>query len=146
MAPDLALRPPTARLRIRFRWEWLAAAIAAVVFFTVIPPALTSPPTVPRVGFVNPTAYAIDIQITDARRDGQMDLGTAGPQATTVVQTVIDQGGTWIVHFTSQGHDGGEVVVARATLRSSGWQISIPDAVGTQLAREGTTPTPLPGR
>ena len=145
MAPDTAIRPSATprRFRLQIRWTWFAVAVAAVTFALIVPPMMSSPATVPRVSFVNPTAYALDVAVTSARHDGWTELGTAPPHSTTTDQAVIDEGETFVFHFMSQGQDGGETQVTRTVLRSTGWQVVIPGSVGTTLTRHGASPTPV---
>jgi hypothetical protein len=148
VAPDTAT-PLALRRRgvsVSFRWWWLLIALGTVLFLSVAPRVLASPPHVSRVSFVNKTGYAIDVDVTGAQRDGMTLLGTAQQKGPTVVYEVIDQGDTWIFHFVSQGQDGGELRLSRADLARSAWQVAIPQSVGEQLAREGAPTSPaLPG-
>lgn len=144
MAPDTALRTGRVRRRphVHFRWSWLAGAIAAVVFVAVVPSMIADPPKISRLTLVNPTPYPVDVQVTAALPDGWMELGTAQPGTTTVVQDVIDQGSTWLFRFTTDGYDGGQLQLGRDDLVGSRWRVTISASVGDRLAHEGATPSP----
>jgi hypothetical protein len=147
MPPDTAIRPPRVPRRPSLRWS-LSLLVAAVLLVVAIgglaPLVFEDQPTVRHVTFVNPTVYAIDIEVTGATRGGWLPLVTVERGATTVVDDVIDQGPEWILHFRSQGYDGGELSVARAELVRSGWHVVVPAAVGEQLASQGKGPAPAP--
>jgi hypothetical protein len=148
MPPDTAIRPPRVPRRPSLRWSFslLAAAVLLVVAIGALAPIVfVDHPTVRHVTFVNPTVYAIDIEVTGATRTGWLPLVTAERGATTVLDDVIDQGPQWVFHFQSQGSDGGELSVARAELVRAGWRVVVPPAVGERLASQGKAPTPPSG-
>ena len=65
------------------------------------------------------------------------------PEATTVVQLVIDQGDTWRFRFRAATHDGGTLVVARPVLEGSHWHLELPAEVIERLGRAGARPAAL---
>ena len=89
-------------------------------------------PTVERVTVVNNSVY--DIGGAGTGDGGTLSLGTAPARTTTDVKDVIDQGSTWVLHFTAQGEDGGELRIERAALDRAGWRVVIPTAVTERLA------------
>ena len=58
---------------------------------------------------------------------------------------MIDQGSTWMFHFTAQGKDGGEIRIERADLAAGGWRITVPERVGQRLRSAGAPPSPTTG-
>jgi hypothetical protein len=132
------------RSRLRFRWWWVPLLLLVVAIVVAVPRLFASPAVVSRVSFVNNTNYAMDVQVTDAARNGWTDLATAERRRTTVVRDVVDQGKTWIFHVESQGFDGGELQFTKDELKRADWKIVIPDSVGTKLAAEGAPPAPAP--
>ena len=143
MAPDIAIRPARTRRGLDPRTVGrLTGLLAAALFFGIVPRMFVSPATVAQLRLVNQTPYALDVEVTDAQLQGWTAVGTAEPAGQTVIQDVIDQGNSWVFHFSSQGEDGGEVHVTKAELTGSGWQVVIPSSVGTQLQREGAPPPP----
>ena len=147
MPPDTAtIRPRSPdRPKLRFQWWWPALAIAAIAIVVVLPRTFAGPATISRVTFVNPTDYALGIEVTGGHEDGWTDLTTAERERTTEVRDVVDQGKTWIFRFESQGVDGGELRLSKDALAHAGWKVEIPASVGARLARKGAPPTPPPG-
>ena len=111
----------------------------------LLPRTFAGPATISRVTFVNPTSYALGIEVTGAREDGWTDLATAERERTTEVRDVVDPGKTWIFRFESQGVDGGELRLSKDELARAGWKVEIPASVGDRLAEKGAPPTPPPG-
>ena len=89
----------------RVQWWWVALALAAAVLLVLAVPRFvnTSATTVPRVTFTNNSRYDFDVAVTDARRDGTVDLGTVRADSSTSFNDVVDQGATWI--FAVDTHD-----------------------------------------
>jgi len=135
--------PPPQQLRSRWVWGLLVVALVVVVAGAIAPRVFVDKSTVARITFENPTVYAINLQVTGARRDGWLPLGRAERGTTTQFDDVIDQGAVWIVRFESQGRDGGELRLTRDSLIRSGWKVVIPPSVGAALAAGGAPPTPV---
>ena len=126
---------------------WIAAALvaAAVLLALALGPLaglFYSPSFVPRVTFVNTTAYDISIDATGAERDGWLLVGTAQKNSTTVVEGTIDQGDVWIFRFSGQGQQVGEVKMTRDELEQAKWTVQIPDSIGAALRAAGAPPSP----
>ena len=100
------------------------------------------PSTVPRLTFENPTAYAIDIEVSAGSSSGWTSAGSVRQRSTADVTEVIDQGDVWLFRFDSQGETGGELRLTRSELEASGWRIVIPTEVGARLIEAGAPPTP----
>jgi hypothetical protein len=140
------LRPHSPdRPRLRFQWWWIALVVVVIMTVVLLARASENPSTIGHVTFVNPTQYALDVEVAGANKNSWTDLGTAERERTTVVNDVIDQGETWIVRVGSQGAAGGELRLSRDALQRAGWKVEIPESVGTRLATEGAAPTPPPG-
>jgi hypothetical protein len=146
MTPRLADNPtaPASVPPHRFRWWWVGAVLAATFLLVLAVPRFvnTSATTVARVTVTNNSRYDFDVTVTDASRSGTLDLGTVRSQSSTSFNDVVDQGGTWIFAFASQGHDGGEETVGRAELARDGWRVVIPAAVAQRVAGAGAPPSP----
>ena len=147
MAPRLAgTTPPLADTgQTRRRPWWLVALGAAgIVLVAVVLLSLlnTSPKFVSRVTVVNRSPYDLQVSVTNSHRDGWMELTTAKAQASTDVNQVVDQGGTWTFRFSGQGVDAGELTLNRAALAQSNWRVTVPDAVSRRLADAKAPPTP----
>ncbi|MGQ0617799.1 MAG: hypothetical protein ACT4PW_12550 [Acidimicrobiia bacterium] len=120
---------------------WLALMLAVVVPLGAAVVALRDPATV-GLQISNPTAYAITVEVDDGQAQGLLPVAVIDRRASRAFEHVIDQGDTWVFHFSGQGRDGGELRLGRAELEAAGWSIQVPDAVGTRLAELGAPPTP----
>lgn len=102
----------------------------------------SGPGTIARIVFENPTAYALDIEVSPGTGSGWTSAGSVRQASTAEVHEVIDQGDVWQFRFDSQGESGGELVLTRAELEDADWRIVVPAEVGDRLARAGAPPTP----
>ena len=135
---------PVGARRIQFRWWWLLVLVAGLVaLFAVTRLVNSSPKTVSRVTFVNNSSYDIATSVTDGSNNDTMELGTAKARTSTDFNDVVDQGGTWVFHFTGLGGDAGDVTVSRVNLARQQWRVVIPDNVIQRIAAadEATSPT-----
>jgi hypothetical protein len=126
------------------RW-WpivFVSLVVVVVFVAIAPRVFVDPPRAQHLSFENRSAYAMEVEVTGARRDGWLRLGTAERGSTTVMSDVVDQGDEWIFRFASQGLDGGEARVGKAELVRDGWRVTIPGSIADRLAAQGAPPTP----
>lgn len=145
MNPPTVVRPDTsARAR-----RHIGLAVAAVVAGLAVALGLTSlvglssgPETVARITFENPTAYALDIEVSSGATGGWTSAGSVRQRSTGEVSEVIDQGDVWVFRFDSQGASGGQLRLSRTELEAAGWRVSIPAEVGARLANAGAPPTP----
>ena len=149
-APPRAPQPPTLpspKIRLaRPRWWWSAVALGVVGAFVVILHLAASPaPTVKHIAFVNNSVYDVEVDASGASAGGTLPLGTAPAHRTTDVQDVVDQGSTWVLHFSAQGTDGGELRLARADLIRDGWRVVIPTGVAQRFAAAGLQASPGSG-
>jgi hypothetical protein len=125
------------------RWAQLLVPVAVLAAFVAVAPRVfVDPPRAEHVSLENRSDYAMEVEVTGARRDGWLRLGTAERGSTTIVSDVVDQGDEWIFRFGSQGLDGGETRVGRAELVRDGWRVTIPDSIAAHLAALGAPPTP----
>jgi hypothetical protein len=116
------------------RWtRWVVAAVAIGFVALGVSQVLRGPQFVAQVSFVNPSPYALDLQVASATRDDWMLLGTSPPNGTFSVAQVVDQGSTWVFRIYSQGVDGGAFAVSRSDLVRSGWRVTIPSTVIVRL-------------
>jgi hypothetical protein len=138
--------PQTAPARLgRDVAKFLVGGLVALALIIGLMAAVEAPAFVDRVSVRNPTPYALDVQVTGADRDGWLALGPVSPGGRLSLRDVVDEGDRWIVHVSSAGIDGGEIVVSRAALERSGWVITVPDEATNRLAANGATPpTPRP--
>jgi hypothetical protein len=140
--------PPAVLARLRrgsLRWWWPLVPLVVGVALVVVWHLAASPPsTVPRVSFVNNSGYDVEVEVTGGENTGTLQLGTAAARTTTVVEDVIDQGATWVVHFGAQGVDAGELRLTRADLDRADWKVVIPGEVAGRLAAAGRQESPRP--
>ena len=135
-APD---RPPLTR---RWRLGDAMAGILAVAAVVLAAAMLPLPATVDRLTLVNPTGYALDVDVTDGAGDGWTPVGTVEQHSSQRVERVLDQGDVWTFRFSAQGADGGVVRLSRTQLRAADWRVDVPPVVGERLAATGATPNP----
>ena len=137
--PDAARR---ARHRLGLGVATVVVGLAAVFGLTSLVGLSSGPATVARITFENPTAYALDIEVSSGPGSGWTSAGSVRQKSTAEVTEVIDQGEVWLFRFDSQGSSGGELQLSRAELEAAGWRVSIPAEVGNRLAGAGAPPTP----
>ncbi len=118
----------------------IVAAVAIV--FIGLSRLLASPPFVDRLTFVNPTEYDLHVEVTDARREGWLAVGTVRKNQTTTMEDTIDQGEVWTFRFAAQGQDGGELRISRMQLERDRWTVHIPAQIGATLREKGAPATP----
>jgi hypothetical protein len=118
-------------------------AVGALLALSVIigvMAAVEGPTFVDRLSIRNATPYTLEVEVTGADRDGWLPLGPVSPSGRLNLRDVVDKGDRWVVHVSSAGIDGGDVVVTRDALERSGWVITIPDGATSRLAANGATP------
>lgn len=143
--PSASVKPfaPDRQRRTRPRVDaWIPIAVlAAVLAIVLFRPALEPGPFVAHVSFVNRSEYAFDVDVTGAKTDGWMLLGSVADRTTTEVADVFDQGRTWTFRFVTQGQVVGEVEVSRAELARARWRIEVPARFADALRADGVGPT-----
>jgi hypothetical protein len=145
MNPPTVVRPDTSTRTSRHLGLAVIAAVvglAAAVGLTSLVGMSSGPKTVGRITFENPTAYALDIEVSSGATSGWTSAGSVRQKSTAEVTEVIDQGDVWVFRFDSQGASGGELRLSRTELEAAGWRVSIPAEVGARLAAAGAPPTP----
>jgi hypothetical protein len=146
MPPDLATRlAPTGGAASALRqlpWWRVALGCLAVAGFVAAGWLTSGPAFVSRITVVNRTAYTLDIDASGAARDGWTSVTFADKHATTVAEDVLDPGSVWVLRFSAQGGDGGQLRLSRAQLERSGWRVTVPGAVAQRLERAGVAPSP----
>jgi hypothetical protein len=95
------------------------------------------PPTVERITISNPTGYDLDVQVSDANREGWLPTGIVEAGSEQVSEHVIDQGGVWNFRFLHWGDPVGELELTRAELERNGWRLEVPAQVEERLRQLG---------
>ena len=85
----------------------------------------------------NPTPYMVIVDVTGAKRDGWLDVGSFPRERQRTVEELADQGRQWVFRFSYGGVDAGELVVTRDQLARDGWKITVPPGVGERLREAG---------
>lgn len=145
MSPPTTLRPEAPRRSRRVVALGIAGLVLgmlAVVGMTLLVGLSGGPATVPRITFVNPTVYALNVEVNPGTGASWTSAGFVPKQSTTTVEEVPDQGDLWIFRFDGQGERGGELRRTREELEGDGWRVEIPEEVGRRLAEAGAPPTP----
>lgn len=136
--------PPTlARPRIappkHIGGSLLVSAGVAVVVLTAVAllPGMQLPRFVRRVTVANPTAYGVEVDVTNPQHDGWLVLGGFPPASSRVLNQVLDQGRNWVFRFTYGGDDVGQIALSRSELERTNWRVTIPAELGDRLAAAG---------
>jgi hypothetical protein len=108
-----------------------------VAFALLVASCSGLPSTVERVTISNPTAYDIDVEVTDRDRDGWLSVAIVEARSEHVAQDVIDQGEVWIFRFLHWGDPVGEFSPTRAELERNGWRVEVPAEVEERLQQLG---------
>jgi hypothetical protein len=146
MPSATATRTLTSKVSSFPRWlGWLALAVVIVIIGVAGTRLLQGPHLIGRVTVVNPSKYAVEVEIADAKRDGWTLLGTTPPKSSSSVDDVVDQGDTWVFRVHAQGVSGGDFVTSRDQLARSRWRVTIPSAVIDRLAAQNIAPSPTTG-
>jgi hypothetical protein len=95
------------------------------------------PPTVETITIANPTAYDLDVEVTDRDRDGGLPVAIVEAGSEDVVHEVIDQGEVWIFRFRHFGDPVGELSLTRGELERNGWRVEVPAEVEERLQQLG---------
>ena len=126
----------------RLDWRWALIAGVSLAIVLLVTRLDATPAMVDRVTIENTSDFAFDVEVTGASRDGWLQLGGTDEKSSTVLEKVLDQGDTWIFHFSGQGEDGGELTVPRAELEAADWKVTVPAAAVEKLRALGVPPTP----
>ena len=120
----------------------LALAGAAVVaVLALVSSGSRLPAYVDDITVVNPHQWDVGVEVTGAEREGWLVMGTVDRGASHDFEHVIDQGAQWVFRFTYGGVDGGELVVPRSELETSGWKVSVPEQFAQRMRAAGMSPS-----
>jgi hypothetical protein len=134
-------QPTSSRRRIRP--TWIVLGVVALLGLVLVGRLVPSPTTVDRITVHNGTAYDLDVDATDAGRDGWTPIGVAVARSDAVFADVIDHGDVWVFRFVGQGRAGGEVRVTREQLEADDWELTVPASVGNRIRATGASPSPV---
>jgi hypothetical protein len=115
----------------------VVAATAAVVFPMVSRLALSDDRSFRRLTVENRSPFIVNVEVTDADRNGWLDVGSFRRERARTVEELADQGRQWVFRFSYGGVDGGELVVGRERLAKDGWRITVPPEVSGRLRVAG---------
>jgi hypothetical protein len=136
------LTPPRPTRRHEIRPVLLVVALAgALGFFALLRWAIPSVAFVDHVAVVNPSVYALEVEVGGAEHHGRVGLGTVQRESTARFEEVVDQGDQWVFRFTSAGEPGGELTVSRQKLEADRWRVRVPQEVGDRLRAAGLPPS-----
>jgi hypothetical protein len=144
MSPSTALRP---RSDEAASWRGIVTSdLVAIVIASIAALVLTSwlvaMPDRVSLTVDNGTDYELTIEATSTDHDGWLPVMVIEPGREQTKDGVIDQGSDWVLRFTGQGHDGGEITVTREQLQTDGWHFTVPSDVADRLEADGATPPP----
>jgi hypothetical protein len=121
--------------------SWVVAGLVMISVVASTLPFTRSGSFVDQVVVTNKSAYDVDIDVRGVRDDGWMAVGTATNRHTTTFAEVFDQGGDWVVRFSTPT-DHVDTRLSRDQLEQSGWQIAVPAELVTSLRDAGAPPSP----
>lgn len=139
MTGPTATRSQAAGARASFRrprLSHLAAAALGVAVLLMVGQLMKEPNFIERIEVQNPTRYDITVHVA-GEADGWMTVGTSRRQGTSTFEEIYDQGDLWILRFTAQGEEGGELRLSKTKLERDEWRIEIPSSVAEQLQEAG---------
>ena len=117
--------PPRAR-RVGDAARVVLVAILVVALLAIAIRITEGPDFVDRVSVGNHTGYDLDVDLSNASRDGWLPLSVSTAGTTDVTRDVIDMHDTWVFRFTHEGVDAGEVEISRDQLAHNGWKVEVP--------------------
>ena len=143
--PNTTATPDATTTATTLGWlRWAAGAVVVLLATVAASGFLRGPRFVSQVSFVNPSPYALDLQVAGADRDGWMLLGTVSPNTMSTVGGVVDQGDTWVFRVGFEGVDVADFSVSRSELVRSGWRVTIPAVVIARLQAQSVPVAPIP--
>ena len=92
--------------------------------------------------FINETDYPAHVEVSDASREGWLNLTIAQRDQETTVREVIDQGEVWVFRFDYAGKHEQELEVSRSELVRLDWTVEVPQNFGDTLRQLGVEPPP----
>lgn len=116
--------------------------IAVAAMAVVLVGACSDVSFVDEITFHNDTDYPAHIEVSDASREGWLNLTIAQRDEETTVGEVIDQGEVWVFRFDYAGKHEEELEVSRSELVRSEWTVVVPQSFGDALRRLGAEPPP----
>jgi len=117
------------------------AAVVVVAIVALLLPGSRLPSYVDDITVVNPHQWDAGLEVTGTERDGWLGMGTVDRNASRRFEQVIDQGEQWVFRFGYAGVDGGELVVPRAELETSGWKVTVPQQFAERMRAAGVGPS-----
>lgn len=120
--------------------KWFLGTVAACIF--VVGTACSNVSFIDAVRIVNDTEYSTNVGATGKARDGWLGLAVVGPQSSTTVEKVIDQGEVWIFRFDYVGKYEEEVEITRRELERNDWTVEVPESLGQRLRDLSVPPSP----
>jgi hypothetical protein len=94
-------------------------------------------PVVDGITIANPTAYDLDVEVTDEDRDGWLPVAIVEAESEDIVPAITDQGEVWIFRFRHFGDPVGELSFTRTELERNGWRVEVPAEVEDRLQQLG---------
>ena len=140
MSTTFAAHPRSARLQ-----GVIGIAVPALLWvaaMAIVTPAIRTPPHVDRLTIDNPHPWDVHVEATDADRDGWVGIARVGRDDRHTVESVLDQGDTWVIRFSYAGQSA-ESRLDRAELERDDWQVTVPDQLADRLRAAGIPETPL---
>jgi hypothetical protein len=135
MHPLLAMASSWVPLDPRAR---VKACTRTLAMLALLVASCSGPPSVvDGITIANPTAYDLDVEVTDEDRDGWLPVAIVEAESEDIVPAITDQGEVWIFRFRHFGDPVGELSFTRTELERNGWRVEVPAEVEDRLEQLG---------
>jgi hypothetical protein len=124
--------------------KWPGLLVAGLFYAAamgVVVPALRTPAEVDHLTIDNPHDWRVNVDVTDAERDGWLGIGGLDRESEQRFGSVIDQGDEWIFQFAYSGKQT-ELRVTREQLERDDWRVTVPDEFADRLRSANVPETP----
>lgn len=115
----------------------ISFAVTVGVAFPVARLGVGEPTSFRQLTVHNPTPYMVNVDVTGAKRDGWLEVGSFRRESQPTVEELADQGRQWVFRFSYGGVEAGELVVSRDRLAHGGRRITVPAEVTQRLRDAG---------
>jgi hypothetical protein len=129
----------------RSRGDLVVAALIGVIGVALLVPGISVlrlPPSVEAVTVVNPHPWGAEVDVGRPDESRWIGLGYVGRDSASTFYDVIDPGDEWAFRFFYAGIEEARVVVSRAELEQSKWNVRTPDDFAQRLRTAGEPPSP----
>jgi hypothetical protein len=107
-------------------------ACFSIAALTIAVPAIQVPAHIDRLTVDNPHRWMVDVDVSDADRDGWVGVGTVEREEERTLASILDQGPLWTIRFAYAGvHIDRRMTDGQ--LERQDWHITVPDQLADEL-------------